>query len=202
MLRRFTSNLLPPNLTFVSAFYKFLLGAFVIVLLMGYQPTLGFPPIKQSVVHAQTTPEQIQTIKSASLAVVFHLPHDGYITTRFSWFHPGIDLATALGTPIHPVADGVVISEGYDFWGLGNTVTVDHGSGYQSLYAHLGRVDVKKGARVTTSDVLGLVGLTGHTSGPHTHLQISKDGVNIDPLSVLPDVRIQPIAADFQIIRN
>lgn len=175
---------------------KIALGIFLITFLLGYQPTLGFPPIRKSTVHAQVT-EQTQTITPQALPIVFQLPHDGYVSTHFSLLHPGIDLATALGTQIHPVAPGVVVSAGYDYWGLGLNVVVDHGHGYESLYAHMGRIDVKPGQTVSPSDILGVVGLTGHTTGPHTHLQISKDGVNFDPLTVLPPVRNYPTAADF-----
>lgn len=99
-----------------------------------------------------------------------------------------MDLATPLGTEIHPVAEGVVSQVGFDIWGLGLMVVVDHAGGYQSLYAHMGKIDVKVGDKVSDDSILGVVGLTGHTSGPHTHLQISKDGKNIDPLTVLPKI--------------
>ncbi len=156
----------------------------MIIFFLDYQPTLGFPPIKQSVVRAQV--EQSQQINSAALPFAVTLPHTGYISTYFSWFHPGVDIATSLGTPIHPIAQGVVVDEGYNFWGLGNLVVVDHGSGFQSLYGHMGNILVKKGDKVDSNSILGNVGMTGHTTGPHTHLQISRDGKNIDPLTILP----------------
>ncbi len=179
---------------------KIAFGVILLTFLFNYQPSFSFPPVKQNLAHAQTpspTPEQTQTINSKPLDIVFKLPFNGYITTYFSSYHPGIDLATPLGTPIHPVADGTVTDEGFNHWGLGLNVVVDHGHGYQSLYAHMGKIFVKIGQKVTTDDVLGVVGLTGHTTGPHTHLQISKDGEDINPLNVLPPVRTIPLATDF-----
>lgn len=167
---------------------KIFLGVFLITFLLDYQPTLGFPPVKQNIVRADEQ-TQTQQLTTAVLPVKFQFPHPiQMISTYFSWWHPGVDLAAPLGTPIHPVAEGTVESTGYDIWGLGETVSVDHPGGYQSLYAHLGKIYVKKGDQVNDDTILGEVGLTGHTSGPHTHLQISKDGKNFDPLTVLPKI--------------
>lgn len=177
---------LPPLLNKGKLPLKIALGILLLTFFLDYQPTLGFPPLKQNIAHAQT-PDQTQQVTAQELPVTFQLPHHVLmVSTYFSWWHPGVDLATELGTPIHPVAPGEVDSEGFDFWGLGNTIVVNHPGGYSSLYAHLGRMLVKKGDKVTADTILGEVGLTGHTSGPHTHLQISKDGKNIDPLTVLP----------------
>lgn len=164
--------------------FKIALGVFFILFLLGYQPTPGFPPIRKNIAKAENI--QIQTINTNALPFGFILPHAGYISTRFSSYHPGIDIATGLGMPVHPVAKGIVVAEGYNFWGLGLTVTVDHGSGFRSVYAHLGRVYVKKDQQVSENDLLGEVGLTGNTSGPHTHLEITRDGKYIDPQTVLP----------------
>ena len=177
---------------------KIALGTVLLTFLLNYQPAFSFPPVKQNLVHAQESqPVQIQTVSSDKLPIVFSLPHQGYISTHFSSYHPGIDIATPLGTPIHPVAEGVVESAGYDFWGLGLNVVVKHVNGYESLYAHMAVTYVKKGDQVTTDNMLGEVGLTGHTTGPHTHLQISKDGTNIDPQPLLPALRDYPTIADF-----
>src|SRR5205823_5385158 len=93
----------------------------------------------------------------------FDLPHPGYLTTPYSSYHPGIDIATGLGMPIHPIGKGTVVDVGFNFWGLGLTVTVDHGQGYKSLYAHMGKIYVNKSQQVSKADILGEVGLTGRT---------------------------------------
>lgn len=171
-------------------FLKILLGVFVLGFFLEYQPALNFPPQRKPAVYAQT--EQTQTIQAESLPFAPQLPHPGYLSTRYSSFHPAVDIATGLGMPIHPIAKGVVIDAGYNFWGLGLTVLIEHENGYTSLYAHMGKTYVSKGQTVSTEDTLGEVGLTGHTSGPHTHLEISKDGKTIDPLAILPKIDDMP----------
>lgn len=153
--------------------------------LLGYQPNFTqFPPQRNTPVKAEAP--QSQTITAQVAPIIFTLPHPGYISTYFSTYHPGIDIAAGLGMPIHPVAAGKIISTGFNFWGLGLVVEIDHGNGYKSLYAHMGKIYVKTGQIVSTNDLLGEVGLTGHTSGPHTHLELSRDGKNFNPVAVLP----------------
>ncbi|MBI2022722.1 M23 family metallopeptidase [Candidatus Daviesbacteria bacterium] len=175
---------------------KIVLGVFFLSFFLNYQPILGIPPIKKNAVYAQA--EQIQTISAQSLPLEFQLPHPGYISTYYSTYHPGVDLASGLGLPVKSIASGKVLDTGYNFWGLGLTVTVDHGHGYSSLYAHLGKIYVKKDQEITINDYIGEIGLTGNTSGPHTHLELYKDGKTTDPLAVLPKVREVPIAEDFK----
>ncbi len=173
---------------------KLLLGASCLAFLLGYQPNLGqFPPIQKSIVKA-VEPEQAPAIQAKAAAVVFQLPHPGYISTFYSSYHPGVDIAMGLGTPIRPIEDGTVTSAGYNFWGLGLVVEIDHVDGYHSLYAHLGKTYVTKGQKVTKGDYIGEIGLTGHTTGPHTHLEISKNGGTINPLAVLPPIGEMPKA--------
>ncbi len=130
-------------------------------------------------------------------ATSFQLPHTGYITTTFSAYHPGIDICIGLGMPIKPVAKGVVSEAGYNIWGLGLMVEVDHGNGYKSVYAHMGKIYVTKGKEVNTDDLLGEVGMTGHTTGPHTHLEIAYAGKKVDPRPLLPELRNYPKEEDF-----
>lgn len=121
------------------------------------------------------------------------LPHPGYLSTRFSSYHPGIDIAAGLGMPIHPITDGEVTIVGRDLFGLGNFVEVSHQNGFRSKYAHMGRVFVRVGDKVTEENILGEVGLTGYTSGPHTHLEITRDGKFIDPQALLPEIPDIPL---------
>lgn len=199
-------NLLPASLSVLKFPYLFkllgrgVLGAVFIGLLAGYQPTLKYPPIKQNVILAQA--EQVQVINASSLPFDTQLPHPGYLSTSFTSFHPGIDIATGLGMPIKPIAKGKVIEAGYNFWGLGLTVIVEHSDGYKSLYAHLGKIYVKKDQNVESKDHLGEVGMTGYTSGPHTHLELTKDGKAVDPQLFLPIIREMPIAEDFQPVKS
>lgn len=195
-MRKRTLNSFLPHIPTNKLALKIVLGVFCLTFLLDYQPVLGFPPIKKNTIKAQTT-EQTQTISAKEVPFPFQLPHPGYLSTFFSSYHPGIDLATGLGMPIHPIASGTVVEAGYDFWGLGLKVEVDHGAGYKSTYAHMGKIYVKKGQSVSKDDLLGEVGLTGNTSGPHTHLEIAKDNVKINPTALLPEIRKYPIAADL-----
>jgi murein DD-endopeptidase MepM/ murein hydrolase activator NlpD len=76
-------------------------------------------------------------------------------------------------------------------------VEVDHGNGYKSVYGHMGKIYVNKGQEVTTDELLGEVGMTGHTTGPHTHLELAYNGQKIDPRPLLPELRNYPTADDF-----
>lgn len=162
--------------------------------MLGYYPTFGIPPVKHSRAIAAYQ-EQSGEVIAQSFSKPLVLPHPGYMSTRFSSWHPGIDIATGLGMPIHPVTSGEIIEVGRDLFGLGNFVTVIHENGFQSKYAHMGRIYVKVGDKVTSENTLGEVGLTGRTSGPHTHLEITRNGKYTDPQALLPQLPNIPILA-------
>lgn len=117
-------------------------------------------------------------------SVVMPIP-EYRVTQGFSFFHPAIDLAIDVGTAVHPIMDGVVIESGWSWIGYGNTIVIDHQNGYSSRYAHLSKIFVTHGERVTTDSILGLSGSTGHSSGPHLHLEIADHGIRINPRSLL-----------------
>lgn len=108
------------------------------------------------------------------------------INQGFSFFHPGLDLGAQIGDPIKSIKSGEVVEAGYATDGYGNTIVVDHGKGLTSRYAHLSKIEVKVGEHVTTEDEIGKVGLTGHTTGPHLHLEVRQNGFPLNPLSVIP----------------
>lgn len=155
--------------------------------LLGYYPAFAIPPIKRSTVQAQIV-EQKGEVISASFSKPLILPHPGYLSTKFSKEHPGIDIASGLGMPIHPIIDGIVEETGRDFFGLGNYVTVTHENNLKSKYAHMGKIYVKAGQIVSSENMLGEVGVTGYTSGPHTHLEVTLNGNFIDPAKILPEI--------------
>lgn len=111
--------------------------------------------------------------------------YGGRLTTKYSTWHPGVDIAIALGTQIKPVKTGKVRSAGWEV-GYGQCVVLDHGDGLTSRYAHLSKMFVKTGQEVKADTPLGLVGSTGHSTGPHLHLEIALDGKTINPLEYLP----------------
>lgn len=172
-------------------FFVFFLIGYIFLTFAGYYPSIGIPPVKQSFALASEMSETGEIIPQ-SFSKPLNLPHPGYISTRFSNYHPGVDIASGLGMPIHPIIDGTVVETGFDIFGLGNYVTVAHEKGYKSKYAHMGKIYVKKGDNVTSDNILGEVGLTGHTSGPHTHLEVTLNGEYVDPLKILPEISDKP----------
>lgn len=180
------------KLGFLNRFTKLTIFSLILLTLAGYQPTFGMPPVKRSNVKAQYQ-EQKGEIIANSFSKPLILPHPGYLSARFSSYHPAIDIAAGLGMPIHPILDGEIIEAGRDLFGLGNYVVISHEKDLKSKYAHLGRIFVKKGDKVTSENTLGEVGLSGRTSGPHTHLEITHLGNFIDPLTILPQPPTLPL---------
>lgn len=172
---------------------KLALGASLMLFLSGYQPVWAIPPLRQATAQAASIQEQF--IDASHLSVPFQLPHAGYLTTHFSSWHPGIDIATGLGMPIHPISAGKVAEVTFGYFGLGHDVVVEHEFGFRSTYGHMGRIFARVGDTVSPSSILGEVGLTGHTSGPHTHLEITKDGKYLDPEKILPALSDWPVFA-------
>ncbi len=100
--------------------------------------------------------------------------------------HLGIDIAGMLGDGIFAADSGVVVFAGWAYGGYGNMVMIDHGNGYQTLYAHMSAVNVGCGQSVYTGTYLGAVGSTGNSTGAHLHFEVRYGGGFIDPWYVLP----------------
>ncbi len=89
--------------------------------------------------------------------------------------HYGIDIAGSIGDPVSTVDNGVIVYAGWNDWGYGNMVVVDHGQGWQSLYAHMSTVEVTCGQEVYRGDLIGTVGDTGMALGAHLHFELRND---------------------------
>ena len=121
-------------------------------------------------------------------AAGFIWPVTGPITSPFGWrwgrMHEGIDIGAPEGAPIHAVAAGTVIYAGW-LGGYGNLVVIDHGGGFATAYGHQSGVAVSTGQGVSQGQVIGYVGSTGHSFGPHLHFEVRVNGAPVDPLGYL-----------------
>ena len=102
--------------------------------------------------------------------------------------HRGIDYGTPIGTKILASEDGTVTTVASLSVGYGNYVLIKHADGYETVYAHLSQILVRQGQAVSQGDVIGLSGNTGNSTGPHLHFEVRKNGIKIDPKTVLHSV--------------
>jgi murein DD-endopeptidase MepM/ murein hydrolase activator NlpD len=96
--------------------------------------------------------------------------------------HAGLDFAAPQGTPIYATANGTVTVAGNTGNGYGNHVVINHGYGYETLYGHMVKVKAKVGQQIKRGEVIGYVGSTGKSTGPHCHYEVHKNGQKIDPV--------------------
>ena len=127
-----------------------------------------------------TTDEKIRLERIPNVS-----PAVGIISKKFSYEnkHLGIDISARKGNPVFASGSGKVTYAG-NSGDLGNTVVIDHQNGYKSSYSHLKSIRTRKGANVTKGDVIGYVGDTGNTSGPHLHYSITKNNLPQDPETI------------------
>ena len=130
----------------------------------------------------------------ASIPAIFPLKESDikYISSYFGYrpdpiykivkFHSGIDFSATLGAEAYATGDGVVAKVENNEWGYGNMVTIDHGFGYKTRYAHLQKAMVKKGQKVKRGQLVGLIGNTGKATGVHLHYEVMKNDIQIDPI--------------------
>ena len=108
--------------------------------------------------------------------------------------HTGVDYAAPTGTPVMSVADGVVIESSYQ-GAYGNMVVVQHNARQNTVYAHLSRMQVKRGQTIKQGDIIGAVGTTGLSTGPHLHFEFRVNGRHVDPLTLAQQGSAEPISA-------
>ncbi|GHU16948.1 hypothetical protein FACS1894163_07250 [Spirochaetia bacterium] len=129
-----------------------------------------------------------------ALGELFIYPIKGRLSSPFGWrddpisgvrrHHAALDLAAPMGTPIKAAMDGTIAVVGFDAT-YGNYIIISHGNSFQTMYAHLSLVSVKKGASVLQGSRIGEVGSTGYSTGPHLHFAVYKNGRAVNPLEYL-----------------
>lgn len=111
--------------------------------------------------------------------------------------HNGVDLAAPTGTPIYATADGIVGRADW-FSSYGLYVSIDHGADLETRYAHMSRLAVAQGERVKKGDVIGYVGSTGRSTGPHLHYEVRVDGVAVNPIPYMVETEEQTRLAQVE----
>ncbi|MGC8781993.1 MAG: peptidoglycan DD-metalloendopeptidase family protein [Anaerolineae bacterium] len=113
-------------------------------------------------------------------------PASGSITQGYFWYHRAIDIGSYVGNPVRAADSGYVVVAGWSDVGYGYYIVLDHGNGIQTLYAHLSRIFVNAGDSVGQGTVIGHVGSTGNSTGPHLHFEVRRGGVQQNPFNYLP----------------
>jgi len=110
----------------------------------------------------------------------------GYRTDPFykvAKFHQGMDFTAPVGTPVHATGDGIVVKVERERGGYGNNILISHGFSYETLYAHLSKINIQRGQVIKRGQVIGLVGNTGKSTAPHLHYEVHKSGAPINPIN-------------------
>jgi murein DD-endopeptidase MepM/ murein hydrolase activator NlpD len=144
-----------------------------------YQEVYGMLTEKKSLL--DHTPSIAPTVGHQSRG--FGMKYDPF--TGVQKFHSGIDISNRTGTPIYATADGIIQFAGHDAGGMGNMVAINHGFGLVSRYGHMSRIKAVVGQMVKRGSVIGYIGSTGYSTGPHLHYEVLKDGKSVNPLTYI-----------------
>ncbi|HBL85231.1 MAG: hypothetical protein A2Y17_03290 [Clostridiales bacterium GWF2_38_85] len=142
------------------------------------------------------------TIKTPASLKLFDLPYIGRISSQFGWrpsmrdYHNGIDIVhsnntvSCYGDPVMAAADGVVVFAQESYNGYGNYIIIQHEGSLQTGYAHLSQINVVVGQEVKVGDIIGNIGSTGKSTGPHLHFEVIVNGEKKDPLLFLKNIEL------------
>ena len=138
---------------------------------------------------------ELQSYRSKLASTPTIAPVEGNVSSLYGWRvspitgqnrkHQGLDIAAPMGSPIKAAANGTVIKVVSMADDYGNYVEISHGYGVVSRYAHASRIEVKIGTKVAKGDVVGKVGMTGRTTGPHLHYEVEVNGHKVNPSSFI-----------------
>ncbi len=144
-----------------------------------------YPMIKQTPVSALELTKLPVSVITVNSGPSLSLPQMTGISQGFWSEHPGIDITAPLGSAVFPIKSGRVIEVSISTFNYGRSVVVGHGDGLTSRYAHIGKIFVQEGDELGEKTEIGEVGVTGHTTGPHLHLEIRRNGNPLNPLAYL-----------------
>ena len=149
------------------------------------------------VILAREKENMLASIPSIKPVRADKLNRDVSLLSGFGWrvhpifkvrkMHTGIDFSAPQGTPIQATGDGKVLKVEYQGSGYGHCVTIDHGYGYQTLYGHMSRIDIRPGQAVKRGQQIGAVGSTGTSTAPHCHYEIILKGEKVNPIHYCMD---------------
>lgn len=129
-------------------------------------------------------------VQGAVGAGVFIWPANNHFLSGFDYTpnanHSGIDIDGDSGQPVYAADNGVVVFAGWNNWGYGNVVVINHGNGWQTLYAHLSAINVACGQSVYQTNLIGAIGNTGNSAGAHLHFEMMYNGTKVNPHDYLP----------------
>ncbi len=141
----------------------------------------------------QDLPKDLGKDISRSANYSWGWPLEGWVSSGYGWrngdFHHGLDIAALPGNTVRAALGGRVVKTGWiGVYGL--TVLIDHGGGYQTLYAHNSRLLVKVGDIIESGEGIAISGNTGKTTGPHLHFEVRVNGKAVNPANYLPKIRV------------
>ncbi|ARV63161.1 peptidase M23 [Nostocales cyanobacterium HT-58-2] len=143
-------------------------------------------------VNTQVLTQTAQKANTLQKSIASNLiwPTQGMISQGFRKYqHEGIDIAGASGTPIMAAASGIVTKAGWNEWGLGNVVVIEHPDGSITVYGHNSRLLVKQGQQVSQGQVIAEMGSTGNSTAPHLHFEVRRNHrFAVNPISALPSL--------------
>ena len=148
--------------------------------------------VARVIAFASAAPPSTEAFQSSAAPMIS--PSYGTVTSRFGWrihpifgtpeFHTGLDIANRYGTPVRAALGGIVRFAGW-MAGYGRLIVIDHGGGMQTSYSHLSAMLVSLGERVFKGQILGQIGSTGWSTGPHLFFEVRRNGVPVDPIPLL-----------------